>query len=293
MLRFSKRGGHAAVASLFGLLVGLWPSTGESQVSAAKLTFGIVPQQSASQLAEVWVPLMRHLSEQTGHDIRFATAKDIPTFEACLAAGAYDVAYMNPYHYTTFSKTNGYRAFARQANKKLKGILVVRKDSDIDSLEDLDGQTLAFPSPAAFGASVIPRAIMQGKGISIEPKYVRSHDSVYRSVASGLFPAGGGVTRTLGNIPQDLRDQVRVLYETDAFTPHAFATHPNVDDAIVASLSSAMLAVQNNEPTVLEPLGMAGIEPGKDADWDDIRALNLTRAQTEIVTDTKLSCHSN
>jgi len=176
------------------------------------LLFGIVPQQAASRLAKMWVPFINELSKETGYKIKFATMKDIPSFEQCLAQGAYDLAYMNPYHYTIFSTLTGYKAFAHQSEKKLKGIVVVRQDSAAKKLEDLDNQKIAFPSPAAFGASVLPRAEMKAAGMIIEPNYVKSHDSVYRSVIAGIFPAGGGVLRTFNNIPDDLKAQLRVIY---------------------------------------------------------------------------------
>ena len=257
---------------------------------AEKIVFGIVPQQSATRLAEVWVPLLDRLSEDSGYAVEFATAKDIPTFEACLARGAYDVAYMNPYHYTVFHSSAGYEAFAFQAEKRLRGVLVARVDSDIDDLRDLEGSDLAFPSPAAFGASVIPRAELRGEQISFTPHYVNSHDSVYRSVALGLFSAGGGVGRTLGNIPEDLRSQLRVIYQTAEYTPHAFASSADLSDEARNALASALLAVEDE--ALLSPLGMTGFEAAADADWDDVRSLNLTDHQTEIADDGELQCLS-
>ena len=61
------------------------------------LSIGIVPQQNATKLARLWTPICNYLSQQTGHRFVFKTAKDIPTFEKRLAAGEYDIAYMNPY----------------------------------------------------------------------------------------------------------------------------------------------------------------------------------------------------
>lgn len=222
--------------------------------------------------------------------MEFATAKDIPTFEACLAHGAYDVAYMNPYHYTVFHSLAGYEAFAFQAEKRLHGVLVARVDSDIDDLRDLEGSDLAFPSPAAFGASVIPRAELRSQQVSFTPHYVNSHDSVYRSVALGLFSAGGGVGRTLGNIPEDLRAQLRVIYQTAEYTPHAFASSADLPEEARNAVSSALLAV--DDQALLTPLGMTGFAAATDADWDDVRSLNLTDRQTEIADDGDLQCLS-
>ena len=76
---------------------------------------------------------------------------------------------MNPYHYTTFHEATGYEAFARQTEKRLRGLIVVRADSDYQELDQLDQQSVAFPSPAAFGASVIPRAEMRSREMAIQP----------------------------------------------------------------------------------------------------------------------------
>lgn len=276
----------ASVAALFCAGV---VTTGSAV--ARDVIFGIVPQQSATRLAQVWVPFLDRLSKETGHQIRFATAKDIPTFEACLSKGAYDVAYMNPYHYTVFHKQAGYEAFARQSNKRLKGIIVARSDSPIASLKDLHGAEVAFPSPAAFGASVIPRAEMRASGIEFSPQYVKSHDSVYRSVALGLYPAGGGVGRTFGNVPEDLRAQLKVIYSTDGYTPHAFAAAPDLSAGIKAALTNSMSEFKDE--TLLRPLGMKGFERAEDADWDDVRSLNLTVSQTQIAASGELVCRSD
>ena len=256
------------------------------------LTFGIVPQQSASKLARVWLPILLHLEVQTGRTFRFATAKDIPTFEACLAKQAYDLAYMNPYHYVVFHKRAGYQAIARQKNKKLKGLLVTRKDSQVAGLHDLDGHSVAFPSPAAFGASVIPRAEMTRLNVQIDPAYVKSHDSVYRAVADGHQIAGGGVLRTWRTMPQNVRDQLRVFFETDAYTAHAIAIREEHVGSLSESVTAALIALQNPDAKILKDLGMKGFERAFDADWNDVRALNLSEKHTDIVKEDLDQCHS-
>jgi len=244
---------------------------------AETLTFGIVPQQSAKKLARLWTPIFKHLSEKTGTTIRFATAQNIPTFEKRMREGVYDVAYMNPYHYTVFSQQPGYDAIARQKNKRIKGIVVVRKDSPLKALAELDQQKLAFPSPAAFAASVLPRARMEQEGMTIEPKYVSSHDSVYMSVSKGFFVAGGGVMRTFNNTTPEVREQLRVLWSTPTYTPHAIAVHPRVKSETVAKLKQALLDM-NSDPegqSLLKTINFKGLELAENDDWDDVRGLNI------------------
>lgn len=238
------------------------------------LSFGVVPQQSASRLARIWVPFINEVGQRSGVPLRFATAKDIPTFESCLASGSFDIAYMNPLHYIVFHDSAGYVALARQSGKQLKGILVVRRDSKVKTLADLAGQQLAFPSPAAFGASVLPRAELNGQRIRFEPVYVKSHDSVYRAVADGHFLAGGGVLRTWRSVAAPIRDQLRIFYSTAAYSPHAFAANLDVASDTRQRIAIAMSEIADDKPQILKALGMEGIRLAGDSEWDDIRRLN-------------------
>ncbi len=241
------------------------------------LTFGIVPQQAASTLARKWSPLLAALSQNANFQLRFATAPDIPTFEKRLANGEYDVAYMNPYHFTVFNDSPGYQAVAKEKNKKIQGIIVVKRDSDIQSLEQLNGELLAFPAPAAFAASVLPRANLKIKGLTNEIKYVGSHDSVYIAVAQGLVAGGGGVKRTFKTMDKAVTSQLRVLWETPSYTPHAIAIHPSVDTEIVESLADRFVQLSSDAEgkALLESLGFKPFEAAENQDWNDVRALGL------------------
>lgn len=250
------------------------------------INFGIVPQQTASKLAKNWRPILRYLSEKTGLEIRFRTAPSIPIFEERLAAGKYDVAYMNPYHYTEFSKNPGYRAFAKAKNKSIRGIIVVRKDSTINQLSDFDSQTMAFPAPAAFAASILPRAHFALNGIEVTPKYVSSHDSVYLSVARGVYLGGGGVKRTLETVSPEIRDQLKVLWTSDPFTSHPLAAHPRLGKEKLDLLVKAMLDMESSEEgqLLLKQLAWKGIEAAHDNRWNGVRGLGIEQL-SDLVSD--------
>lgn len=249
----------------------------ESETPKKMLTFGVVPQQSAGKLARNWGPILKYIESETGVSLRFATAPSIPEFEKRMARGEYDISYMNPYHYTVFHEAPGYEAFAKAKGKLIKGIVVVHKDSEITDLRDLDGTVMAFPAPAAFAASVLPRAHLANEEISVEPKYVSSHDSVYISVARGLYPAGGGIIRTLSSIDPGIRNELKVLWTTNPFTSHALAAHPRVALDTVAQIQSAMVGLENSEAGIelLKALSWKGVEPAENSRWDDVRELGL------------------
>ncbi len=251
------------------------------------LSFGVVPQQSATKLAVKWGPVLKYLSDKTGYQIQFQTAKDIPTFEKRCGTGEYDIAYMNPYHYIHFHDTPGYNVFAREQLKSLQGILVVKKDSPQQSLKAFAGKTLAFPSPAAFAASIITRAHLSDLGVPFTPKYVSSHDSVYRGVAKGLFPGGGGIPRTFNNLDKETKDQLQILWTSKKFTPHAFAAHPRISEETVTTLKNAMVHMWDDPEgsSLLTKLSIKGFIADKDNTWNDIRELKISLLLEEDSSD--------
>ena len=241
-------------------------------------TFGVVPQQSASTLARAWQPILTHLGKETGTVIQFKTAKDIPTFEKALRNGEYDFSYMNPYHYVAFHESTGYKAIARRGGSNIKGIIVVKKDAGIHSLAALANQTIAFPSPAAFAASILPRAEFVQQQLSIEPRYVSSHDSVYLNVARGHMIAGGGIMRTLKALPNETREKLAILWTSKGYTPHAIAHHPRVDSILAKKLGNALTELHENQQhqNLLKPLRIKKFIAASNQDWDDVRTLKLT-----------------
>jgi phosphonate transport system substrate-binding protein len=261
------------------LKLGVW----EGHQQLETVTFGIVPQQSPYDIEQNWGPLVSYLEEETGLSILIKTASSIPMFEKRCEEGRYDFAYMNPYHYVVLSETSGYEAVAKQKDKQIQGIIVMRKEDNNTPLSDLKNQQLAFPSPAAFGASLLTRAHLNNEGIPFEPVYVRSHDSVYRAVASGLYPAGGGVKRTLKSMPPEVQDKLNIAWTTEKYTPHALASHQRVSEETIQAVQMALRKL--NDPTefseFLQPIRFKGWEVAVDEDWNDVRDLGLNALMGE------------
>ncbi|EOD9418862.1 periplasmic binding protein-like protein [Vibrio campbellii] len=242
-----------------------------------QLIFGVVPQQSAAKLAEQWQPLLDRWGELAGVELKFATARDIPTFEKRLAAGEYDVAYMNPYHFTLVNQTPGYTAIAHAKDKKITGILVTKADWKGD-LQDLQQQTIAFPAPRAFAASIINQSELTQKGIVFDTKYVGSHDSVYLGVAKGLYQAGGGVSRTFHSLDESVRNQLKILYKTAPYTPHAIAVSHSVVTETREALQNSIETLNRDAKAQgsFHLLNIKGLQHAEDKDWNDVVQLGIS-----------------
>ncbi len=277
---------HYILVALF--TVSLATATGDTQPETSRskvFRFGVLPEQAAGKLLESWAPLLSYLEQYTGYRFVFETAPDIPTFEARIESGEYDFAYLNPYHFTVFNKgEQGYQAVAKARNRLVRGVLVVRKDSHIVSPSGLAGETLAFPAATAFGASILPRAHLGSAKISYDIRYVSSHDSVYRAVAEGFFSAGGGIVRTLDNLDPDVRGQLRVLWASTDYTPHAIAARSEVDVAVRMSVRQSLNTMHDNNDgrEALKILKLPGFESADNSDWDDVRSLHIDTYLSDV-----------
>jgi phosphonate transport system substrate-binding protein len=250
---------------------------GYAETPASSYSFGIGPQQSATELAKRWTPFLQYLSNKSGVTLQFKTAKDIPTYQQQMRDGGFDFAYINPYHYTLFHKAAGYTAFAREKDGALTGVIVVKKDAPIQDVSQLNGSTMAFPASTALAATWLPLNHLSEKHVTVTPQYVNSMDSVYRSVAKGMFPAGGGEMRTLSMIDSEIKQQLRVIWSSEALPSFTFAAHPRTPKDIVAKVQMAMDQMEKDPEgaALLKSLSFKGFDPAEDRDYDALRKLNI------------------
>jgi phosphonate transport system substrate-binding protein len=195
---------------------------------AESYTFAVVPQFEQRKLFAIWKPIVDDLEKRTGLTLKLVATLTVPQFERGISKGDFDFVYANPYHILKASSSQGYIPLVRDA-VPLRGILVVRKDSPVRTIQDIEGKTVAFPSPNALGASLLMRAdLARLLHVSVVPLYVKTHSSVYMHVVNGLAAAGGGVEKTLQEQDPAIRDTLRVLYTTRDMPSHPVAAHPRV-----------------------------------------------------------------
>ena len=217
---------------------------GSDKKEKGEYNFGIVPQFEQRKLFAIWRPILNELEKRTGLTFKIVGSPKIPVFEKKYMEGIYDFAYMNPYHILKAHDSQGYIPLIRDGGRVLKGILVVRKDSSVQSVKDLSNRQVAFPSPNALGASLLMRAdLAQLHDVEIIPRYVQTHSSVYLHVATGMVEAGGGVASTLRSQKPGVQNNLRILYETREMSPHPVSVHPRVPLQDAEKVRQAFLAM--------------------------------------------------
>lgn len=210
-------------------------------------TIGVVPQLVSTETHRIWAPVITKLIQLTGLQFELKLYESIPKFEIDFLNGQLDLAFLNPYHAVMAKKAHGYIPLIRDSAQSLSGILVVKKDSEIKSLKDLNGKSIAFPAPNSFGASLYLRALLAQKNkISFTPIYQKTHSNVYRHVIFGETLAGGGVNNTLKRESPEVQSQLRILFETPAVASHPLVAHPRLSKNLMNLIMNAFLEMGKN-----------------------------------------------
>lgn len=120
----------------------------------------------------------------------------------------------------------------------------MRKDGPIRKIADLQGRTVAFPTPNAISATLMTRSELERLfGVTVVPVYVKSHSSVYLHVAQGLTVAGGGVLKTLQEQDAAVRNLLSVLHTTEVMPNLPVAANRRVPADVLEKVRRAFLAL--------------------------------------------------
>jgi phosphonate transport system substrate-binding protein len=231
-------------------------------------TLAIVPQAQAIAIAQKWAPFALKVSQESGVTIQIKTYyATIPQFEADLKNGVPDFAYMNPYHMVMAHKAQKYIPLIRDKDP-LIGILVAHKNTGINYVQDVNGKAIVFPSPNAFGASLYMRALLtRQEKIHFTPRYVQTHDNVYRHVLLDKAPAGGGVKDTFDNEPDEIKNHLKIIYQTPPTVSHPLAVHPRVPESVRKRVVTAILKLAK-DPANKDLFDKIEIDKPVEADYE-------------------------
>ena len=259
----------------FPVLAGVLFAGPASLAHAQERVLGVVPQGAPSDLAVQWQPLIKYLQNTTGISLRFSTAPTITRFEQRVLEGDYDYVYMNALLYVRAKEQLGYRALVRRENP-LRGILVVKKGT-INKLSDLKGATIAFPSPTALGATLLPRAELDRRKIKYHVSYVGTHESGYQSVLVGRYAAAGGVMRTFSLLPATSQSELQVLFKSKPVTGHVVAVNPRIPHKEYIRLARALESLHSSQDgrDLLNQLRVDKFVVAKPGDFASIKKMSF------------------
>lgn len=240
---------HYALLGLFaGLLMQSLAVHAEDDII---YSFGVIPQFGQQKINTIWKPIINELSRRTGLQFRLVIPRTISEFEESIDKGNFDFIYANPYQILRLSDSPGYIPLIKDKTP-LRGILVVRRDSPVTKVTELEGKMLAVPALNALGASLLLRSDLERLyGVHMTLVDENTHNAAYLSVIYKVTDAAGGVKKTLNEQEKNIRDELRILYTTRAMPSHPIAVHPRINKKIQSSVKKALMEMSNNAASKL------------------------------------------
>lgn len=182
--------------------------------------FGVLPLQSPTMLAGMFLPLTDALQQALHRPVQFVTAPSFASFMRRVRRHEYDIIYLNPLLYTR-ARRWGYHVIVKVAGEPFTGILVVRRDSPIRVLQPQSlppGLRIGFPDPNAYAATIMTRQYMEARGIHVnrdmKVKYFGSQDSALMAVYYGMVNMAGTWYPSLRSMPRHVQKSLRVIAQT-------------------------------------------------------------------------------
>jgi len=270
--------------SFFTLCLGALASVLLAGPAAAvpPLTVGLIPAEDSQAMLENSKAVIDSLQQQLGIPVKPFIATDYNGIIEALRSRKLDVAYLGPFSYVLASSVANVEAFAVAETKKsgrsfYKSLIITRKESGLQSLEQLKGRTMAFVDPSSASGHLFPSAGLQKLNIDPNKYFSRvifsgSHDASILAVANKKVDAAAVADRILaaavakGVVQQS---ELNVVWTSPDIPESPMVWRKDLDPALKQKIAAAFASIKDvkwGDQGVLN-----GFVPTTDGAYDVVR----------------------
>lgn len=227
--------------------------------SQHSLNFIVHPYDNPSRLVARFTPLCDYLGLILGQPVNLVIARSYVDRIQRISKGQADIAYMGPTpflraqdHYLVDSQEKLIPIAAEEKDGKAsyRSVIIVRDDSDIQTVKDLVNRTLALGAPHSFSSHYVPRVLIGNAGLAFKDlrdfAFLGRHERVALAVLHGDFDAGG-LNREVALLYQNASPGLRILSTSPPLPPHLIIARSGMEKKVLQQLSSALLEPDNED----------------------------------------------
>ena len=212
-------------------------------------------------------PLIAHLEETLGVNVEIFLAGSYDGVIQAQAANQIEFAFHGSSSYAAvYTETDGgviplLTSQNRDGSTGYYSTIVVRCDSGIASIEDLEGKTLAFADPDSTSGYAVPLFNLVEMGIDPETYFAAipfsgSHEAGVSGVVNATFDAAATYQDTeLAGVYQDMESkgmiepgQVCVIWQSPEITSGPFTASANLPPAMIEDVAAAVESFPTADP---------------------------------------------
>ena len=234
-----------------------------------ELVIGLIPETNIFQQMERFKPLGKYLSEQTGMNIKFSVLTRYGNLIENFQQHHLDGAFFGSFTGALAIQKLGIIPIARPVNLNGKssyaGLIFVRKDSGIKTVENMRGKRFAFVERATSAGYIFPLAYLADQGVKNvnnflgETYFTGSHDASIYAVLQGKANVGAAkdsVYEWIASRDPLINQELQVLARSEEFPSNGLGLRRDIDPALAVKLKTILLHLHESPPglKVLEAL---------------------------------------
>jgi len=285
---------------LAGLFLGLHAALAHAAAPACDdptpLRFSLIPRTDLARQLEDHRPLLQHLEQALGRKLMVIQPSSYSTVIEGLLAGTIDLASMGPASYSiaknrdlsitafvTWTMQGG--TFVKAGAYTYHSLLIVRHDSGLKDIADLQGRSVSLTDPASTSGAVIPRDEFGGQvgkrlknyfgRVTFSGSHDRSIEVVRKGYADAAFVASEHLDEAIRQGRIDARE-IRVLWQSRPIPHDPIVFRGKLCPELKKRIRQAFLADSPYVRAMLANVRGERFIPVTDADYQHLRDL-LTR----------------
>ncbi len=218
-----------------------------ARAAAMPLVIGLFPNLSPRRQFRLYRPLADYLQQRLARPVQLYTAKTPHAFIEDTEHGNFDVVLTPPHLAWLAEHEGGYRPLATYAST-IRGLLVVATSSGLHTAAELKGSEIAIPDPLAF-VTILGVTYLQETGLrrDIDYRFLNrgTHNNAALAVINGEVPAAIINILFFNQLPEAVRDKLRIIGETPAVKSFFFMANLRLSPATVRAVQDALLDFGN------------------------------------------------
>ena len=243
------------------------------------LQVGLIPNENPEEVEAQYQPLEDYLKKELGREVELSVPTTYNAVVEAMVSGELDLAYFGGLTYVQARQRADVHPLFTEVNPrtgttKYRSVIIVPADSDIEKVEDLEGEDFAFGSVSSTSGSLYPSIMLNQAGIDYrtdlgEVVYTGGHDTTAQAVANGRVAAGGLEDRILYGLQEDGiigKDKVRVIEESDPIEGYPWVVRDALSDKDEQALTDAFLGIE--DPKLLDLLRAEDYQKVQASDYD-------------------------
>lgn len=258
-----------------------------------KIVMGFVPSQDSDTIADTVEPLAQRLSEELGIEVEGRVLTSYNALVEAMGANQVQVGFIPAFGYVLANEQYDVEVILksiRYGSGTYKAQYVVRADSGIETLADLEGKVWAYPDGASTSGFLFPASqLMKEFNIeSVEALQTEffsnatstgGHDNAAIAVYEGDADVATTFDDARGELEEeypDVMDKLKVIGYTSEIPNDTISVVSELSDEMVADIKKAFLSF-NDDAEMIEIMNEV-------YNWDAIS--EATDEEYQVVKDT-------